>query len=191
VPLVGRPPVRRRQLDRDLSDAQPSKAGIRPAGRPRHGSVSYATVGSPERARRRRAMARSTVRSIVGSVSSTDWNARSLMTKKRRGVTAVTVAVRVTRSMRAISPKNSPALTVAIRLPSQLTSAEPSTMTKNWRDRRPRPFCAAAGGCRRPRPSRASPPRPARLRGTPAPRRCVPVAGARARPAAAAGSARR
>ena len=47
-------------------------------------------------------MARSTVRSIVGSVSSTDSNARSLMTKKRRGVTAVTVAVRVTRSMRAI-----------------------------------------------------------------------------------------
>jgi hypothetical protein len=52
-------------------------------------------------------------------------------TKKRSGVFAVTVAVRGTLSMSAISPKNSPGPSERMCRPPFVMSTSPSTMTKN------------------------------------------------------------
>jgi len=53
------------------------------------------------------------------------------MTKKVSGVAAATVAVRFTRSSSAISPKKSPAPSVAMVRPPRVTVASPEMITKN------------------------------------------------------------
>ncbi len=64
-------------------------------------------------------------------------NARSVTTSRRTGEVAVTVAVRGTSEMRAISPMKSPAPSSRTLFPLRVTRTVPSTITMNSRPRSP------------------------------------------------------
>jgi hypothetical protein len=74
---------------------------------------------------------------MSGDVLSSWRNSRVGRTRTRTGVVAVTVAVRGTSVISAISPRKSPPQSDAITCPLRCTLALPSRITKNSRPRVP------------------------------------------------------